>query len=66
MRNRRPPSEVALAITLACRAQGLTQTELGERAGLSRPTVARLEDGVEGLSLANLYKVIDAPVCASL
>lgn len=39
--------------------QGLTQTELAERAGVSRPTVARVEAG-EDVSTATLEKVAAA------
>lgn len=39
--------------------QGLTQTELAEKAGVSRPTVARVESG-EDVSTATLEKVAAA------
>lgn len=39
--------------------QGLTQTELAERAGVSRPTVARVESG-DDVSTATLEKVAAA------
>ncbi|MBO1031158.1 helix-turn-helix transcriptional regulator [Tessaracoccus sp. SD287] len=51
--------EVAEAIRRSRRARGWSQAELGDRAGLSRPTVARLERGIEGLSLGNLMKVTE-------
>jgi transcriptional regulator with XRE-family HTH domain len=39
--------------------QGFTQTELAERAGVSRPTVARVESG-DDVSTATLEKVAAA------
>lgn len=39
--------------------QGLTQTELAAKAGVSRPTVARVELGV-AISIATLEKIADA------
>ena len=39
--------------------QGLTQTELAAKAGVSRPTVARVELGV-AISFATLVKIADA------
>lgn len=39
--------------------QGLTQTELASKAGVSRPTVARVELGV-AISIATLEKIADA------
>ncbi len=39
--------------------QGLTQAELAERAGVSRPTVARVESG-DDVSTATLEKVAAA------
>lgn len=39
-------------------AQGLTQTELAARAGVSRPTVARVELGV-AISIATLEKIVE-------
>ncbi|WP_054953104.1 helix-turn-helix domain-containing protein [Flaviflexus massiliensis] len=39
--------------------QGLTQVELAERAGVSRPTVARAECGV-AISIATLEKIVGA------
>lgn len=39
--------------------QGLTQTELAAKAGVSRPTVARVELGV-AISIATLERIADA------
>ena len=39
--------------------QGLTQVELAARAGVSRPTVARVELGA-AISIATLEKIADA------
>lgn len=39
--------------------QGLTQAELAARAGVSRPTVARVELGV-AISIATLEKIVEA------
>lgn len=36
------------AVKAARKARGWSQTELGERAGVSRPTVARIEKGQDG------------------
>lgn len=39
--------------------QGLTQVELAAKAGVSRPTVARIELGV-AISIATLEKIVEA------
>lgn len=36
------------AVKAARKERGWSQTELGERAGVSRPTVARIEKGQDG------------------
>lgn len=36
------------AVKAARRERGWSQTELGQRAGVSRPTVARIEQGKDG------------------
>ena len=36
------------AVRAARKARGWSQTELGQRAGVSRPTVARIEKGQDG------------------
>ena len=51
--------EIAGRVRTARLAAGLTQHELAERAGLSRPSVARVEAG-EDVSTATLAKVADA------
>jgi len=38
----------------------LSQGELAERAGLGVETISRMERGVQGLTLDNLYKVVEA------
>lgn len=39
--------------------QGLTQTQLAAKAGVSRPTVARVELGV-AISIATLERIVSA------
>jgi transcriptional regulator with XRE-family HTH domain len=38
--------------------RGLTQTQLAQRAGISRDTLSRLERGDEGVSVENLLRVL--------
>jgi transcriptional regulator with XRE-family HTH domain len=42
------------------RLSGLTQTQLADRAGISRRTLIRLEQGDGGVSLENLMRVLRA------
>jgi transcriptional regulator with XRE-family HTH domain len=51
--------EIAGRVCEARMAFGLTQHELAERAGISRPSVARVEAG-EDVSTATLSKITDA------
>jgi transcriptional regulator with XRE-family HTH domain len=55
------PRTLGLAIREARLNALLTQTELAERAGLSRPTVAHIESGRYGspLSIRRIAKVLD-------
>lgn len=46
-------------IRMARDEQGLTQTELAAKSGVSRPTVARVELGV-AISIATLEKIVEA------
>lgn len=50
---------VGSQIRMARGMQGLTQAELAAKAGVSRPTVARVELGV-AISFATLVKIADA------
>lgn len=40
--------------------RGLTQAQLGDRAGVSRETLGRLENGDGGVSVENLLRVLRA------
>lgn len=51
--------EIAGRVRTARLAAGLTQHELAERAGVSRPSVARVEAG-EDVRTATLSKLADA------
>lgn len=52
-------ASVGDAIRDARRERGWSQTQLGEEAGLSRPTIARIERG-DDVSVATLAKVTSA------
>jgi transcriptional regulator with XRE-family HTH domain len=63
----RPPVPVARALrdvggsVLAWRKlRGLTQAQLADRAGISRPTVRRLETGDGAISLENTLRILRA------
>lgn len=51
-----PMAEIASKIRATRDSLGWTQNELAERAGLSRPTVARVERG-DDISTATLEKI---------
>ena len=53
------PEDLAAAIRQARRQQDLSQAHLAEKAGLSRPTVARLEAG-QPISSTNLLALTRA------
>ncbi|MFD4266871.1 helix-turn-helix domain-containing protein [Rhodococcus sp. NPDC058481] len=52
-------ASVGDAVRNARRKRGWSQTQLGEEAGVSRPTIARIERG-DDVSVATLAKVIAA------
>jgi transcriptional regulator with XRE-family HTH domain len=52
-----PMAEIARKIHETRFSRGWTQNELAERAGVSRPTVARIERG-DDISTATLEKVV--------
>lgn len=56
-----PPDTIAIAeaIRAARKARGWSQTDLAERARISRPTVARVERG-DSVSSATLLKIASA------
>jgi transcriptional regulator with XRE-family HTH domain len=63
----RTPSAVARALTTTGghfsnwrKLRGLTEAQLADRAGLSRGTVRRLEDGSGGVSLENVMRIARA------
>jgi transcriptional regulator with XRE-family HTH domain len=63
----RPPVPIARALrdvggsVLAWRKlRGLTQAQLADRAGISRPTVRRLETGDGAISLENTLRILRA------
>lgn len=41
-------------------AQGLSQTQLADKAGVSQPTVSKLENGNLNATLENIYAIADA------
>lgn len=49
-----------LRLRAARKAAGLSQTELGERAGLHRVTVARLEAGKHDITFTSLVQLAEA------
>lgn len=57
--NRFSPAALGAAVRSARKTRGWTQDELGERSGLSRPTIARIERG-EDISTATVSKVTKA------
>ena len=66
-RPQRPPVPIARALrdvgssVLAWRKlRGLTQAQLADRAGISRPTVRRLETGDGAISLENTLRILRA------
>jgi len=65
--SRSPPVPIARALrdvggsVLAWRKlRGLTQAQLADRAGISRPTVRRLETGDGAISLENTLRILRA------
>jgi transcriptional regulator with XRE-family HTH domain len=57
---RRTLHGVAEAIATWRKLRGLTQAQLADRSGVSRGTVARLENGDGGVSLENAFRVLRA------
>jgi transcriptional regulator with XRE-family HTH domain len=51
---------LGVRITIARKLRGLTQAELGHLADVSTSTVRSLEDGAEGVAMANFLKVLQA------
>ena len=47
-------------LSSARRARNVTQTELGERVGLSRITIAKLERGVQNVQLSQIFMIARA------
>lgn len=59
------PRQVGIVVTKARVARGLTQSQVAERAGVSRQLVNRLEMGsASGIALSKLLAVLDAVGCA--
>lgn len=52
--------EVAQDLTTWRKLRGLTQAQVAERAGISRPAVVRLESGDGNVSLETLLRVLRA------
>lgn len=57
---RRALREVADGIGAWRKLRGLTQAQLADRAGVSRETLSRLENGDGGVSVENLLRVLRA------
>src|SRR6478609_11149480 len=57
---RRTLADVTDSLSQWRKLRGLTQTQLADRAGVSRNTLARLERGDGGMSLENLLRVLRA------
>lgn len=51
---------LGVRLTLARKLRGLTQEQLGHLADVSTSTVRALEDGAEGVAIANFFKVLQA------
>lgn len=51
---------LARRVTIARKLRGWTQEELAHLADVSVSTIRSIEDGAEGVGIANLLKVIDA------
>lgn len=47
------------ALAQARKRRGLTQEDLAQQAGLSKPTVQRLEQGLPQISLGHLMDILD-------
>ncbi|NCT91964.1 helix-turn-helix transcriptional regulator [Cellulomonas sp. APG4] len=54
----RTPAALGAALRHVRRSRGLTQTELGDRIGASRPTVSRMDRGSETVSLGTVLDVV--------
>lgn len=54
-----PPELAALGgrISEARKRLGLTQDDLADRAGLSRPTISKIERGVQDVGIVSLHKI---------
>ena len=58
------PRQVGIVVQAARTAQGLTQAEVAERAGVSRQLVNRLEVGsATGIALDKLLTILDSVGC---
>lgn len=53
-------TEVGALIYLARKTKGLTQRELSERLGVSRPSIANIEVGRQNLTLVRLFEIAEA------
>ncbi|GEL96120.1 helix-turn-helix domain-containing protein [Cellulomonas composti] len=54
-----PPELAALGSRVAAerRRMGLTQDELADRSGVSRPTISKIERGVQDVGVVALHKI---------
>jgi transcriptional regulator with XRE-family HTH domain len=57
---RRALREVAASVEAWRKLRGLTQAQLAERAGVSRFTILRLENGDSGVTMENMFRVLRA------
>ena len=54
----RSPKQIGAVLRRHRRAQGLTQTELANRAGIRQGTVSLMESGAEGVKLSTFMDVL--------
>ena len=56
----RTPKQIGAAIRRARRATGLSQAQLGEKAGVWQETVSKIENGVGGTKIDTVFDLLAA------